>query len=494
LISNSTGSFATRVNTLETNYTTLNGTVSGKASTSYVDTAVTNSTASLASSLQTLTTNFNNKVIADSATYTNLVSLISNSTGSFATRINTLETNFNTLSTGTSTGATVSYVDTAVARSTASLASSLQTLTTNFNNKVIADSATYTNLVSLISNSTGSFATRVNTLETNYTTLSGTVSGKASTSYVDTAVTNSTGSFATSIQTLQTAVGTQTTSITNFSSSIDGIKARYGVTIDNNGAITGYEINSGGSSSTFIVKADNFKVYTGSGPVVPFSVSGSTVNMANAAVTGSLSIGSSPARSNTTMTGSGAVIDNNGTFAFGNSSKSVVWDGTTLTVNGDVVATGNLQANAVTGFGLYNDTSNKVSSAAIGTGYNYFTIATLYFQSYGNPVIVDCQVVGKIDQLYGTSGSETFEIALFVDGSIVSCTSGRKDIAGDAAVLPDGSNLSYYQDIAIPLFSFTPNTNIHTYELKMIYSKAGGSGYYSVAAKNVSIRALELKR
>lgn len=103
-------------------------------------------------------------------------------------------------------------------------------------------------------------------------------------------------------------------------------------------------------------------------------------------------------------------------------------------------------------------------------------------------------MVGKIFNLSGTSGSQTFEIALFVDGSVVSCTSGRKDIADDAFVLPDGSNLSYYQDIPIPLYSFTPNTNIHTYELKMVYSKSGGSGDYRVAAKNVSIRALELKR
>jgi hypothetical protein len=216
--------------------------------------------------------------------------------------------------------------------------------------------------------------------------------------------------------------------------------------------------------------------------------------MANAAVTGSLSIGSTPARSGTSMTGSGAVIDNDGKFAFGNSSKSVVWDGTTLTVNGDVVATGNLQANSVTGFGIYNNTNYQESSAAIGSGYNYFTIATLYFQSYGNPVLVDCQVVGKILYLQNTSGQQTFQIALFVDGSIVSCASEQKLLENDPFVLPDGSNMSYYQDIPIPLYSFTPNTNIHTYELKMIYSRGGGIGDYKVAAKNVSIRALELKR
>jgi hypothetical protein len=204
------------------------------------------------------------------------------------------------------------------------------------------------------------------------------------------------------------------------------------------------------------------------------------------------------------MTGSGAAIANDGTFAFGNSSKSVIWDGSALTINGELVASGNLQtsavatekiaSNAVTGFGLYNDTSYQESSAAVGSGYNYFTIATLYFQSYGNPVLVDCQVVGKILYLQNTSGQQTFQIALFVDGSIVSCASEQKLLDNDAFVLPDGSNLSYYQDIPIPLYSFTPNSNLHTYQLKMIYSRGGGIGDYRVAAKNVSIRALELKR
>ena len=189
-------------------------------------------------------------------------------------------------------------------------------------------------------------AARVLTIESNYVTTSG-VGSYATQSYVNNTVANSTSSLSSSVQTLQATVGGHTTSITNFSSSIDGVRAKYGVTIDNNNAITGFEINSGGGGSNFIVKADNFKVYTGSGNVAPFSVSGSTVTMANAVVTGSLAIGSSPVRSGTGMTGSGAAIANDGTFAFGNSSKSVVWDGSALTINGSIISTGNIVDNAV---------------------------------------------------------------------------------------------------------------------------------------------------
>jgi archaellum component FlaF (FlaF/FlaG flagellin family) len=48
------------------------------------------------------------------------------------------------------------------------------------------------------------------------------------------------------------------------------------------------------------------------------------------------------------MTGSGGVINNNGTFALGNSSNNISFNGSIMTLNGDVVATGNLVANAAT--------------------------------------------------------------------------------------------------------------------------------------------------
>jgi hypothetical protein len=170
----------------------------------------------------------------------------------------TLEASFASLSTGT--GATISYVDTAVANSTASLAS------------------------------------RVVTLESDYTSLNSSLSSKASISYVDTTVASSTSSLASSVSTLQTTVSGHTTSITSQATSINGLSAKYGVTINNNGAITGYQINSEASGrSDFTILADNFSIYTSGGAKKPFSVSGSTVS-----VTGDLDISGALTTGNTT--------------------------------------------------------------------------------------------------------------------------------------------------------------------------------------------------
>ena len=63
---------------------------------------------------------------------------------------------------------------------------------------------------------------------------------------------------------------------------------------------------------------------------------------------GNLTVGTTPAVSGTTMTGTGGVINSGGTFALGNSTTNISFNGTTLTLNGQVVATGNLAANAAT--------------------------------------------------------------------------------------------------------------------------------------------------
>lgn len=67
-----------------------------------------------------------------------------------------------------------------------------------------------------------------------------------------------------------------------------------------------------------------------------------------ASFAGTLTVGSTPALSGTTMTGAGAKINPSGTFALGNSTTNINYNGTQLTLNGDVVATGNIKINAVT--------------------------------------------------------------------------------------------------------------------------------------------------
>lgn len=105
--------------------------------------------------------------------------------------------------------------------------------------------------------------------------------------------------------------------------------------------------------STGIVARDNnlaaadqirlsFSTATGS-LAVKGDISGSTGTFA-----GTVQVGSTPAISGSTMTGSGAVINSNGTCAFGNSTRNIVIGASgAATLNGDWVATGNLQLESV---------------------------------------------------------------------------------------------------------------------------------------------------
>jgi hypothetical protein len=278
--------------------------------------------------------------------------LVSNSTGSFATRVSNLEAAFQSAGTGTSTLslAVISYVDSAVATSTASIASSLQSLQTDFATPGSLAGANYNALTTLVTNSTSSFATRVTNLESSYTNIISSLTNKASINYVDTTVASSTGSFATRIGTIESSVGTLTTTVTNFAGSINGVLGKYGVTVNNNGAISGYVLNSGGSTSSFIVSADQFKIYTGGGTVIPFSVTGATVSMQNVEIASTIKVGSNPARSGTTMSGSGAVINSDGTFALGTGTRNITFNGTAITINGDLISTGNIISNAITNY------------------------------------------------------------------------------------------------------------------------------------------------
>jgi len=85
----------------------------------------------------------------------------------------------------------------------------------------------------------------------------------------------------------------------------------------------------------------------------------------------SLTVGTSPAVSGTTMTGSGGKINTNGTFALGNSSTNITFNGTTMYLNGDVIAGGNIKGNAVTTDKIAPGSTNEITFAK-GTGFRYF--------------------------------------------------------------------------------------------------------------------------
>ena len=98
-----------------------------------------------------------------------------------------------------------------------------------------------------------------------------------------------------------------------------------------------------------------------SGAAYKFSIGNGTVGMtwdgSSLAIAGTLTVGTSPAVSGSTMTGLGAVFNTAGSFAIGNATRNLSFDGSTLTMNGDLVITGNVQANAITVPLTYTDGS-----------------------------------------------------------------------------------------------------------------------------------------
>ncbi len=67
-----------------------------------------------------------------------------------------------------------------------------------------------------------------------------------------------------------------------------------------------------------------------------------TAILNNLGARGTLQSGTTPAISGSTMTGAGAVINSNGTFAVGDSANNITYNGTTVTLNGQIVTAGNL--------------------------------------------------------------------------------------------------------------------------------------------------------
>ena len=98
-------------------------------------------------------------------------------------------------------------------------------------------------------------------------------------------------------------------------------------------------------------------------------------------------VGTSPTISGTTMTGAGSVIVTSGNFAFGNSATNISFDGTQMTLNGNVVATGNINTNGVTvSTGTYLATDTLITKVS-GTEVTILTISS--FDTVGLPLVIN---------------------------------------------------------------------------------------------------------
>jgi hypothetical protein len=108
----------------------------------------------------------------------------------------------------------------------------------------------------------------------------------------------------------------------------------------------------------------------------------------------SLSVGSSPAVSGTSMTGAGAIINTSGTFALGNSSTNISYNGSQMSLNGNVVATGNVNSNAITNV-VYASAGGIIDIRTSGTTWT--NILSISFTTTGGPLLITTngnQVIG----------------------------------------------------------------------------------------------------
>jgi hypothetical protein len=215
--------------------------------------------------------------------------------------------------------------------------------------------------------------------------------------------------------------------------------------------------------ATNTITADRMSVSTLSaitadlGTITAGSISGS-----------SLSVGSSPAVSGTTMTGAGAKINTDGTFALGNSTTNISYNGTQMSLNGNVVATGNINANAVT------LTSSAFTSATyLNTSSAYQDAQTLSITTNGSQVYI------------ASSGSPVG--GTYIDGDTQGTIQPQFRLVRDSTVLMQGGlnpSMSY---------SDTPSAGTYTYRLQVISQTLFNLQDYA-GISNRSLFAIETKR
>jgi hypothetical protein len=108
------------------------------------------------------------------------------------------------------------------------------------------------------------------------------------------------------------------------------------------------------------------------------------------------------------MTGSGGVLYSTGNFAFGNSTTNISFNGTQMTLNGNVVATANINANAVTNISSATGSGTVSLSVSLSAGDKViiFTVADSALlsvnQRFGsNYIKVGTTTIKSVDSYFG---------------------------------------------------------------------------------------------
>jgi hypothetical protein len=193
-----------------------------------------------------------------------------------------------------------------------------------------------------------------------------------------------------------------------------------------------------------------------------------SLSAATGSFNGTVQVGSSPLVSGTSMTGTGAVFNPSGTWAAGNSTKNISFNGTTVTINGALVVTDNLVPEAVT-----VQAAAYTTGSAIGTIGYWTTIQSVTIDSTGASVLLLAGFVTAIPF------DGTYAWKLSRDGTVVFRVGGGSPGIGQ---IGGGS---------MPPFTDLPGAGSHTYTLE-VYDN--GDGTYPLYCCNRGLYAIEVKR
>lgn len=159
------------------------------------------------------------------------------------------------------------------------------------------------------------------------------------------------------------------------------------------------------------------------------ALSAITANMGTLTA-GEIIIGSSPAISGTSMTGVGSHLYSDGRFAVGNSSKNIVWNGSSLTINGDIVSYGNI--NSVATGQIIAGSFNFVPYTSSGTwtcpAYVYKAKITVIGGGGGGGNFIAAGQPGG----GGGSGGASISVITVVPGTVYTVTVGSGGGASSA--------------------------------------------------------------
>jgi hypothetical protein len=220
------------------------------------------------------------------------------------------------------------------------------------------------------------------------------------------------------ITTLTSTVNGNTASITSVQSTVNGLNAKYGVSLNVNGHITGFVQNNNGSSGDFTIVADVFRIIApaGGSPVTPFSVTAEGVR-----INGNLIV-------------NGSIINDQFNMATMVKKASLSWSGSQTPSPGSTVVISEVALGDIAKEGSLLIEYAVTASAYLGQAFSSFAgkpLTTTYLADGSvrlrvidgaNNVLSEVSLTGS---QFGTSGAATYDVGGFGQ-KVVELTGGAK--------------------------------------------------------------------